>query len=145
MFLSNGILHVCFVPEPFSFLSNLFPPVEKHMQSTDIYHYKKSLQLHGCILNASRQMRKKSQVLYSLNYIQTCTLEKSRVERETRSRRHNLGSLLHQNRLCWHGHVLWKENNDWVKKYMEYEVDGARRRDKTKRIWTSCAKRSLSF
>jgi len=33
-------------------------------------------------------------------------------------------SVLQQNRLQWYGHVLRKENNDWVKKYMAYEVEG---------------------
>ena len=33
-------------------------------------------------------------------------------------------SVLQQNRLQWYGHVLQKEYNDWVKKCMEYEVEG---------------------
>ena len=32
-------------------------------------------------------------------------------------------SVLQQNRLWLYGHVLWKENNDWVEKCMEYEVE----------------------
>jgi len=32
--------------------------------------------------------------------------------------------VLQQNRLRWYGHVLRKEDNDWVKKCMEYEVEG---------------------
>jgi len=35
-------------------------------------------------------------------------------------------SVLQRNRLRWYGHVLRKEDNDWVKKCMEYEVEGAR-------------------
>jgi len=31
--------------------------------------------------------------------------------------------ILQQNRLRWYGHVLRKEDNDWVKKCMEYEVE----------------------
>jgi len=34
--------------------------------------------------------------------------------------------VLHQNRLRWYGRVLRKEDNDWVKKCMEYELEGAR-------------------
>jgi len=30
--------------------------------------------------------------------------------------------VLQQNRLRWYGHVLRKEDDDWVKKCMEYEV-----------------------
>jgi len=32
---------------------------------------------------------------------------------------------LQQNRLRWYGHVLREEDTDWVKKCMEYEVEGA--------------------
>jgi len=31
--------------------------------------------------------------------------------------------ILQQNRLQWYGHVLQKEDTDWVKKCMEYEVE----------------------
>jgi len=31
-------------------------------------------------------------------------------------------SVLQQNRLRWYGHVLQKEDNDWVKKYMKWRV-----------------------
>jgi len=34
--------------------------------------------------------------------------------------------VLQQNRLRWYGHVLRKEDDDWVKKCMEYEVEGPR-------------------
>jgi len=34
--------------------------------------------------------------------------------------------VLQQNRLRWYRHVLRKEENDWVKKFIEYEVGGAR-------------------
>ena len=32
--------------------------------------------------------------------------------------------LIQQNRLQWYGHVLRKEDSDWVNKCMEYEVEG---------------------
>jgi len=44
-------------------------------------------------------------------------------------------SVLQRNRLRWYGHVLRKEDNDWVKKCMEYEVEGARPRSKPKKTW----------
>jgi len=31
--------------------------------------------------------------------------------------------------------VLKKEDNDWVKKYMKYEVEGARPRSRPKKTW----------
>jgi len=40
-----------------------------------------------------------------------------------------------QNRLQWYWHVLRKEDSDWVKKCMEYEVEGARPRGRPKKTW----------
>jgi len=44
-------------------------------------------------------------------------------------------SVLQQNRLLWYGHVLRKEDNDWVKECMQYEVEGARTRGRPKKTW----------
>jgi len=44
-------------------------------------------------------------------------------------------SVLQQNRLQWYGHVLQKEDSDWVKKGMEYEVEGARPKCRPKKTW----------
>jgi len=43
--------------------------------------------------------------------------------------------VLQQNRLQWYGLVLRKENYDWMKKCMEYEVGGARPRGRSKKTW----------
>jgi len=40
-------------------------------------------------------------------------------------------SVLQQKRLRWYGHVLQKGDNDWVKKCLEYEVEGTRPRGRT--------------
>jgi len=42
-------------------------------------------------------------------------------------------SVLQQNRLRWYGYVLQKEDNDWVNKYMEYEMVVARPRGRPKK------------
>ena len=38
----------------------------------------------------------------------------------------DIALVLQQNRLHWYGHVLRKDDDDWVKKCMEYEVQGPR-------------------
>ena len=43
--------------------------------------------------------------------------------------------VLQRNRLRWYWHVLRKEDNHWVKKCMEYEVQGARPRGRPKKTW----------
>jgi len=57
--------------------------------------------------------------------------------------------ILHRNRLRWYGHVLRKEDTDWVKKCIEYEVEGSRPRGRLKRTWrevvqNDCQARSLN-
>jgi len=47
--------------------------------------------------------------------------------------------VLQQNRLCWYGHVVHKEE-DWVKKCMEYEVESPRPRGRPKRTWREVVK-----
>ena len=42
---------------------------------------------------------------------------------------------IQQNRLRWYRHVLRKEDDDWVKKCTEYEVEGPRPRGRPKRTW----------
>ena len=42
--------------------------------------------------------------------------------------------VLQQNRLQWYGHVLRKEDTKWVKKCMEYEVEGSRPRGLEERL-----------
>jgi len=44
-------------------------------------------------------------------------------------------SVLQQIRLRWYGHVLRKEDSNWVKKCMEYEVEGVRPRGRPKKTW----------
>ena len=45
-------------------------------------------------------------------------------------------SVLQWSRLRWYGHMLQNEDNDWVKKCMEYEVEGDRPRGRPKKTWT---------
>jgi len=44
-------------------------------------------------------------------------------------------SVLQQNSLRWYGHVLQKEDIDWLKKCMKYEVEGTRPRGRPKKTW----------
>jgi len=57
--------------------------------------------------------------------------------------------ILEQNRLRCYAHVLRKEDIDWVKKCMEYEVEGSRPRGRPKRtrrevVQKDCQARSLN-
>ena len=45
----------------------------------------------------------------------------------------DIALVLQQNRLRWYGHVLQKDD-DWVKKCMEYEVEGPRPRGPGERL-----------
>ena len=52
----------------------------------------------------------------------------------------DIALVLQQNRLRWYGHVLRKEDDDWVKKCMEYEVEGPRPRGRPRRTWREVVK-----
>jgi len=59
----------------------------------------------------------------------------------TREPRERLGIdditlVLQHNRLRWYGPVLREDDDDWVKKYMEYEAEGPTPRGRPKRTWT---------
>ena len=43
--------------------------------------------------------------------------------------------ILQQNRLRWYRYVLRKDDDDWAKKCMEYEVEDSRPRGRPKRTW----------
>jgi len=52
--------------------------------------------------------------------------------------------VLQQNRLQWYGHVLQKEDSDWVKKCMKYEVECARQRGRPKKTSREIVEKRLS-
>ena len=52
----------------------------------------------------------------------------------------DIALVLLQNSLHWYGHLLRKEDNDWVKKCMEFEVEGPRPRGRPKRTWKEVVK-----
>jgi len=45
----------------------------------------------------------------------------------------DIALILQKNSLRWYGRVLRKDDGDWVKKCMEYEVEGSRPRGRPKR------------
>ena len=47
----------------------------------------------------------------------------------------DIALVLQQNRLRWYGHVLRKDDEDWVKKCMEHEVEGSRPSGRPKKTW----------
>ena len=52
----------------------------------------------------------------------------------------DIALVLQQNRLRWYGHVLRKEDDDWVNKCMEYEVEGLRPRGPGQRLYERTVK-----
>jgi len=55
----------------------------------------------------------------------------------------DIALVLQQNRLRLYGHVLRKEDDDWVKKCIEYEVEGPRPRETKEDLDRGC-QRGLS-
>ena len=42
-------------------------------------------------------------------------------------------AVIEKHKLRWYGHVLRKDENDWVKKMLDFEVEGARPRCRPKK------------
>ena len=57
--------------------------------------------------------------------------------------REGLELVLQQNRFQWYGQVLRKEDSDWVKKCMEYKVDGARPKGRLKKTWIEIVQKTV--
>ena len=75
---------------------------------------------------------------YCLLHLLPCGI-KSKDRLPSKELRERLGVddialVLQQNRLRWYGHVLRKDDDDWVKKCMEYEVEGPRHRGPGERL-----------
>ncbi len=47
------------------------------------------------------------------------------------------------NRLRWLGHVLRKDPADWVRKCMDYEVEGKRPRGRPEKTWKELAEKDM--
>ena len=45
-------------------------------------------------------------------------------------------TVIQRHTLRWYGHLLIKDENDWVKKCMDFEVEGVRPRGRQKKTWT---------
>jgi len=51
--------------------------------------------------------------------------------------------MIKKSRLRWFGHVERKDDNDWVKHCITWEVEGIRQRGYTKKTWRSCFKNDM--
>ena len=54
-----------------------------------------------------------------------------------------LSDVLRKGRLRWYGHVLRKDDDDWVKKVMTYEVNGVKGRGRPKFAWSHAVEKDL--
>ena len=53
--------------------------------------------------------------------------------------------LIKKNRLRWFGHVERKDDNDWVKRCITWEVEGIRQRGRPKKTWWDCVKNVMTW
>ena len=50
----------------------------------------------------------------------------------------SVSDVLRRSRLRWLGHVLRKNDEDWVRKCLSLEADGKRSRGRSRKRWTAC-------
>jgi len=51
--------------------------------------------------------------------------------------------MIKKSRLRWFGHAERKDDNDWVKYCISWEVEGIRQRGRPKKTWWHCAKNDM--
>ena len=51
--------------------------------------------------------------------------------------------VIRRGRLRWYGHVMRKQDEDWVKKYISMEVDGMKPRGRPKLTWMDTVKSDM--
>jgi len=51
--------------------------------------------------------------------------------------------VIKKSRLRWFGHVEQKDDNDWVKRCITWEVAGIRQRGSPKKTWWDCDKNDI--
>ena len=104
----------------------------------------------SCVLSSMSHGRKENEValrwaeMRMVRWMCSLQLNSRFPSKELRARLgiDDTALVLQQNRLLWYGHVMWKDNNDdWVKKCMEYEAEGPRPRGRPKRTWTEVVKK----
>jgi len=51
--------------------------------------------------------------------------------------------MIKKSRLRWFGHVERKDDNDWVKRCITWEVEGIRQTGRPKKTWWNCVKNDM--
>jgi len=51
--------------------------------------------------------------------------------------------MIKKSRLGWFGHVDRKDDNDWVKRCITWDVEGIRQRGRPKKTWWDCVKNDM--
>jgi len=51
--------------------------------------------------------------------------------------------MIKKTRLRWFGHVERKDDNDWVKCCITWEVEGIRQKGRPKKTWWDCVKNNM--
>jgi len=51
--------------------------------------------------------------------------------------------MIKRSRLRWFGHVVQKDDNDWVKRCITWKVEGFRQRGRPKETWWDCVKNDM--
>ena len=54
-----------------------------------------------------------------------------------------ISDVLRRGRLRWFGHVLRKDDGNWTKRVMSYEVTGAKGRGRPKMMWRHVVERDM--
>ena len=95
------------------------------------------------VMNADQSARLERTKMRMVQWMCGVSLKDRVPSAEVRERMkiESVSDVVKWNRLRWLGHVLQKNDDDWVKKSMSYEVEGSRGRARPKMTWSQVVKR----
>jgi len=129
MWHTLGIFCCCWtIALAFSVSEEAGPILQK---KTFLNNWSRILQPNALFVNSVKAL--KGHRFYCYTFIVICRLP----SKELRERLgvDDIALVLQQNRLRWYSHMLRKDDDDWVKKCMGYEVEGSRPRGRPKKTW----------
>ena len=104
--------------------------------------------IYGCetwVMSVEQVMRVERTEMRMVRWMCGVSLRERKTNEELRQRMgiEAVGVVMKRNRLRWLGHVLRKDDDDWVKRSMSLEVDGKRGRGRPRLTWIKMVERDM--
>jgi len=96
-------------------------------------------------MKAEQEARFERTEMRMVRWMSEVSLREKKTSAELRARMglKPVGEVVRGNRLRWLGHILRKDEEDWVRKCMDYEIDGKRPRGRPEKTWKDSVEKDM--